>query len=83
MQKCEYCGRFLLTSYNQHLAIAHPKEWNKIKEQWTMLRAEGWSVQKIADEFNTNITTVNQAVSKKFSVFQEMRKKRELEVVEQ
>jgi len=75
MNKCKYCGRFLLTSYNQHLAIAHPREWNKIKEEWIRLRASGWSVQKIADKFDTNITTVNQAVNKKFSVFHEVQKK--------
>lgn len=67
MKKCEFCGRFLLTSYNQHLAIAHIKEWNVIKSEWFKLYSSGQPINKIATKYGTNVNTVNKAI-KEFMV---------------
>ncbi|MBW6451556.1 MAG: helix-turn-helix domain-containing protein [DPANN group archaeon] len=62
MHKCQFCGRFLLTSYNQHLAITHEKEWNKIKKEWVKLYNDGLSIKNIATDYHTNVNTVNKAI---------------------
>ncbi len=62
MQTCKFCGKFILTSYNQHLAIAHPREWDKIKNEWVRLRNEGMSAKDIAERYDTNSATVSRAV---------------------
>ena len=62
MQKCEFCGRFLLTSDNQHLAIAHEKEWNRIKKEWVKMYKDGTTIKNIATEYGTNVNTVNKAI---------------------
>ncbi len=72
MQVCKFCGKFILTSYNQHLAIAHPREWAKIKKEWIVLKNQGLSAQEIADRYDTNTTTVSRAIKDSFDMFHKM-----------
>ncbi len=74
MRVCKFCGKFILTSYNQHLAIAHPREWNKIKKEWVQLKAEGMSAQKIADKYETNTTTVSRAIKDSYGAFHKLQR---------
>ena len=74
MQLCKFCGKFILTSYNQHLAIAHPKEWNKIKKEWIVLKNEGMTAQEIADKYGTNTTTVSKAIKDTYGAFHKLQR---------
>jgi len=80
MQLCKFCGKFILTSYNQHLAIAHPREWNKIKQEWITLKSDGMTAQEIADKYGTNTTTVSRAIKDSYSAFHKLQRHKNSEI---
>ncbi|MEA3229748.1 MAG: helix-turn-helix domain-containing protein [archaeon] len=80
MQACKFCGKFILTSYNQHLAIAHPREWDKIKKEWVRLKNEGLSAQEIAERYDTNSATVSRAIKESYSIFYKMQRHKNTDV---
>ncbi len=80
MQLCKFCGKFILTSYNQHLAIAHPREWNKIKQEWITLKSDGMTAQQIADKYETNTTTVSRAIKDSYSAFHKLQRHKNSEI---
>ncbi|MBW6462007.1 MAG: hypothetical protein K0B07_03085 [DPANN group archaeon] len=80
MRVCNFCGKFILTSNNQHLAIAHPREWNKIKKEWILLKNDGISAQKIADKYETNTTTVGRAIKDSYGVFNKLQRHKNSEI---
>ncbi len=80
MQLCKFCGKFILTSYNQHLAIAHPREWNKIKQEWITLKSDGMTAQEIADKYGTNTTTVSRAIKDSYGAFHKLQRHKNSEI---
>ncbi len=77
MRRCPYCGQYILTNFNQHLAIQHPEKWNAIKQKWVQLKMEGMTIRDIAERFNTSTTTVSKAINESMGSLSSLAKRKE------